>query len=395
MYQSKLRFARACARVKTGNPTHHSETTAQETNDMAHFFTLDSQDRISVLYIASNGEARVGLYFADSPMSMRAEGGPGRPEVRVVRGNGQAKERSSATRILNETWWDLSGLREGSVIRAFQGDKPFTPELPVRYFYGNPPPYPSVETIKDRLSQRLIDIDLDGHIERVVTVSDVVGEGILFVPSDPDRLTHEVQATGLFHHDDRANIWGQLAALATEGEGYREISTPSLHIAISDKLCSVHIDSYAFMIRGPDGLTVISPDVPQHILDELFVRKPMPWLRRHWMFGASVLQTLHPVLPNSTNNYALRFGWRIDLGGSGNADFAHSVPRLRLETTLGVGDQADRWHHSAELRLASGGDPDQDPDWTLTVRVEEGCRDILCRADHFSSFGLVLKGKMP
>jgi hypothetical protein len=378
-------------RAGWGNTNDDLALTSAEDNAMAHFFTLDSADRIDTLYISSDGEARLGLDSANSPLSMRPGGGSGRPDVRVVRGNGRVKERSSATKVLNETWWDLSKLDEGSAIRAFQGDKPITPELPVRYFYH----LPAYENINRRLRQHTINIDLDDYIERVVTVSDVVGEGILFVPTNAVRFAEAVQSSGVFHHDDRANIWGRLAASATVGEGYREISTPSLHVAISDSLCSVHIDSYAFVIHGPDGLTVISPDVPQHILDELFLRKPMPWLRRHWRFGASVLQTLHPVLPTSFNNYAFRFGWRIDLGGSGNLDYARGVPRLRLETTWGPRDRTNRWNHSAELRVASGGDPERDPDWTLTVRVEAGCRDVLCRGDHYSSVGLVLKGKVP
>jgi hypothetical protein len=358
---------------------------------MAHFYMLDSAYPIKALYISSSGDARFGMYVTNSAMGMRAQSGTGRAEARLVRGSGRIKERSFATHSVGETTWDGEGLDQTTVIRGFMGDTPCTEELPVMHFSK----VPAIQSAIKRLGSPLIKIDLDSHVARTMDVSDIVGEGILFAPTDPERLTKELTTCGMFHHDDRANIWGRLAASATVGEGYREISTPSLHFAVSEKACSVHVDSYAFMVQGPEGIAVISPDVGQHIVDELFFRKPMPWMRRHSLFAASVLQALHPVLPNSTNNYAFRFGLRLDLGGSGNLDIKRGVPRLTLETTIGPLDKTNRWHHSAELRVLSGGSSDRDPDYVLTVKVDAGCRDVLCRGDHQSSVGLILKGKVP
>lgn len=356
---------------------------------MAHFFTLDSDDRIKTLYISSTGEARVGLFMPVGLMEMRSAGG-GRPYLHVVRGNGTAKSWTVSSNV-NESWWDVTNLDEGSVIRAFQGDKPITDELPVRRYHK----IPAIQSVQQRLSHRRIKIDLDSHVERILSVSDIVGEGIVFAPTDPDRLKKEIEDSGMFHHDDRTIVSGKVAALATIGEGYREISTPSLHVAISDKLCSVHIDSYAFLLHGRGGIAEITPDVGQHTLDELVFRLPAAWLRRKSPFLASILQGLHPVLPNSTNEYALRFGLRFTPGASHNLDLMRGVPRLMFESTIGPLDRKNRWQHSVELRLASGGDADRDPDWVLTAKVVAGCKDILGRGDHEKSIGLIFKGKMP
>jgi hypothetical protein len=229
----------------------------------------------------------------------------------------------------------------------------------------------------------------------VMNISDIVGEGVAFKPVDADALKRAIERSGIFHHDDRATIWGAAAASATIGEGYREISTPSLHVAISQDLCSVHIDAYSFMIHGPDGTAIISPDVGQHIVDELLFRKPAPWLRRHSAFAASVLQALHPVLPNSLNNYNPALGLRFDLGASGNLDIARGVPRLRLQATRRfASDAPNNWQYSAELRVATGGDAERDPDWKLTVKADLACRDVRC-SDHHFMVGLWFSGKLP
>ena len=160
-------------------------------------------------------------------------------------------------------------------------------------------------------------------------------------------------------------------------------------MAVSGGISSVHIDSYAFMIQGPNGEIVISPDVGQHIFDELLFRMPMPWLRRKGMpFLASVLQALHPVLPNSTNRYSPILGLRIAVGGSPNRDLRTGVPRFTFESTYNVGlNTTRRFNHEATLRLVTGGNADRSPDWVLSLKGQMTCRDALCK-DHQENVGL-------
>lgn len=232
-------------------------------------------------------------------------------------------------------------------------------------------------------------IDLDSHIDYVCYASEIVGEGIAFRPKSAGEFKTAITDTQLFHHDDRSDHFGKLAASATVGEGYREVSTPSLHVAISGGISSVHIDSYAFMIHGANGEYIISPDVGQHIFDELLFRMPMPWLRRKGLpFLASVLQALSPMLPNSTNRYSPIVGLRVSVGGTGNRDLRSGLPRFVFESTYNVGfDTQRRVQHGATLRLLTGGNPDRAPDWTLSLKAQYSCRDLLCR-DHQETVGL-------
>lgn len=359
---------------------------------MAHFFTVDSSDRVnrlSTLYIASSGEARIGLSLGGG-LSIRGTGATGSPYAHIVRGSGKVKPRIG-TPTGTETWWDLSNLDETSVIRGFQGSTPITDELPVKHFLR----VPALQSISHQLARVGIGVNLDQEIERVVSASEVVGEGIEFVPSNFESLSDQIGGNAHFHHDDRSNVFGRLAASATKGEGYREINTPSLHFAISPRICSVHLDSYAFMVHGPNGDYIIAPDSGIHIFDELLFRMPMPWLRNNAPYAAAVLSVLHPVLPNSTNNYAFRFGLRMTLGGSGNLDYKRGMPLLTLESTYGPLDPRKRWIHRAQLRFATVGNPDRAPDLALTVNLEAGCSDVLCRNDPAKTVGLMLSGRVP
>jgi hypothetical protein len=357
---------------------------------MAHFFIADSATRINTLYISSSGEARVGLALGGA-LSIRSSGGTGSPNVVVVQGRGFARQGPRTPSSPRETMWDLSGLDETSVIRGFRDSTPVTDELPVKHFLR----LPASRSISRQLARVGIGIDLDQEIERVISASEVVGEGVEFYPTNFERLADALSRNNHFHHDDRGNIFGRLAASATKGEGYREINTPSLHFAVSPNLCSVHLDSYAFMVRGPNGDYIIAPDAGQHIFDELLFRMPMPWLRNNAPFAAAVLSRLHPVLPNSTNNFAFRFGLRLTLGGSGNLDYKTGMPLLTFESTIGPLSDKNRWNHSAQLRLLNVGNPDRTPDLTLTVRAEAACSDLLCRNDSAKTIGLLLKGTVP
>ncbi|MEP6848054.1 MAG: hypothetical protein ABI999_04295 [Acidobacteriota bacterium] len=125
---------------------------------------------------------------------------------------------------------------------------------------------------------------------------------------------------------------------------------------------------------------IIGPDAGQHIVDELWFRLPMTWLRRHDMpFIASVLQALHPVLPNSLNGYQPRLGIRVELGGA-TSDFRKGSARLTFETTVDFTLSAsERIRSVGTLRLLSGGDPNRSPDWVLGPQGQVSCRDLLCK----------------
>jgi hypothetical protein len=154
----------------------------------------------------------------------------------------------------------------------------------------------------------------------------------------------------------------------------------------------VHIDSYAFQFHHPDGTVIIGPDAGQHIVDELWFRLPMTWLRRKNMpFMASVLQALHPVLPNSLNGYKPRFGIRVEVGGTKARDLRSGSPRFSFEATVDFTlTTTQRFHSAAELRLFSGGNPDRNPDWVLSLKAEAACADAGCK-DHFENVGLYFK----
>jgi hypothetical protein len=285
--------------------------------------------------------------------------------------------------------WNVTDLAPGSSIVAVDGSKQILAQIPVKRFTEAK----SYSPINERLNGRGMKIDLDSHIDYICYASDTLGEGIFFRPKSVGEFSTAITDTQFFHHDNRSDPFGRMAASATTGEGYREVSTPSLHVAIHETIASVHIDSYAFMLIGPDGEYVIGPDAGQHIFDELLFRMPMSWLRRKNMtFLASVLQVLHPVLPNSTNRYNSIIGLRAAFGGSRKRDLRAGVPRLLLESTYNWGSSANnrRWNHEATLRIASGGNTDRGPDWILGLKGQVSCGDVLCQ-DHQETVGLFLK----
>jgi hypothetical protein len=350
---------------------------------MASFYNLETSEPVRVMYFTTSRKGAVVLKSAaPGAFSMRST------KVYVANGpGGTATAEPSLDPARGETWWKFTGLAEGQNIVAADGDGKILAQIPVK-------PLSSLDSYKSivrRFNSRGMKIDLDSHIEYVCYASEIVGEGVAFRPKSAAEFKAAITDTQLFHHDDRADPFGKVAAAATIGQGYREVSTPSLHVAISDLVSSVHIDSYAFMLYGPDGTFVISPDVGQHIFDELLFRMPMTWLRKKNMpFLASVLQALHPVLPNSTNRYSPILGLRVTLGETPNRDLKTGVPRFNFESTIDVGRGTDRrLRHEATLRLAAGGNPERSPDWVLSLKAKYECRDAFCR-DHQESVGLFL-----
>jgi hypothetical protein len=347
---------------------------------MASFYNLETNEPITTMYIGSSRKGNVALRYTSSLISMRA------PQVSVANGPGTASQVAMVGTGLSR--WSFTNLTVGSSIVAKDGSGKILLQIPVRSFADAK----SYAPISRRLNSRGMKIDLDDYIDYVCYASDVLGEGIYFRPKNAVDFKAAITDTQLFHHDDRSDPFGRMAASATVGEGYREVSTPSLHVAVHESVSSVHIDSYAFMLLSPQGEYVIGPDVGQHIFDELLFRLPMTWLRQKNMpFIASVLQALHPVLPNSTNRYSSIIGMRVTLGGSPRRDLRAGVPRLLFESTYDWGPHSQqRWNHDVMLRLYTGGSTDRGPDWIFGLKGEVSCGDVECR-DRQETVGLFLK----
>lgn len=348
---------------------------------MASFYNLETNEPVTTLYIGSSRNGNVVLKFETSLSMMRE------PTVTVANGPGEAKPVAMAGKGVSR--WRFTNLVPGSSIVALDGNSKILAQIPVRSVRD----VKSYAPINARLQGRNMRINLDEHIDYVCYASDTLGEGIYFRPKSVGLFQSAIVDAQMFHHDDRSDPFGHLAASATVGEGYREVSTPSLHVAVHETICSVHIDSYAFMLQNVDGEYVIGPDVGQHIFDELLFRMPMSWLRRkHLPFIASVLQALHPVLPNSTNRYSSIIGMRVALGGHPQRDLRAGAPRLLFESTYDWGPSANsrRWNHEATLNVYTGGNKDRGPDWVVGFKGKVSCGDIECK-DRDESVGLFLK----
>ncbi|NJM52504.1 MAG: hypothetical protein HC846_03365, partial [Blastocatellia bacterium] len=123
-------------------------------------------------------------------------------------------------------------------------------------------------------------IKIGEHIDSMIEIGRTISEGITFKPISSLSLRMDIAFTKMdknsgqlaFHWDDR-KVWVyKLAALATDGEGYREIGTPSLHCAISDEKCNIHIDEFGFIALLPSGESYLTPSLVRHIGDELIYR---------------------------------------------------------------------------------------------------------------------------
>lgn len=346
---------------------------------MTSFYNAETSEPIKVMYISSSGNGNVVVRSPPVGMSMR------KPEVIVANGQGVAEPALRLNAPTGDYRWSFKGLTPGASIVVLDSKSNILGQIPVKRLDEAG----SYKWIMKRFNSRGMKIDLDSYIDYVCYASDILGEGISFRPKNYAEFKTDITDTQLFHHDDRSDFFGKKAASATIGEGYREVSTPSLHVAISSEISSVHIDSYAFQFHAPDGTIIIGPDAGQHIVDELWFRLPMTWLRRKNMpFMASVLQALHPVLPNSLNGYVPRFGIRVELGGTPGRDLRSGAPRFSFEATVDFTlTTMQRLHSAATLRLLSGGNSDKSPDWVLSLQAQYACQDFLCK-DHQESVGL-------
>lgn len=189
--------------------------------------------------------------------------------------------------------------------------------------------------IADRFLRFRPQILIGQHIEKMIKIGRTVSEGIEFVAKSSNTLqlaivstrTQEDSRLQAFHWDNR-KIWiHALAALATDGEGYREIGTPGLHCAIGKVKCSVHIDEFGFVGRGANGGTYFTPECVRHVVDELVWRAILrPKLIKGLQLAlpsqlaepaAQLLDRTYIITPSAANNYNLagnKFKPRLGVG---------------------------------------------------------------------------------
>jgi hypothetical protein len=204
-------------------------------------------------------------------------------------------------------------------------------------YYSNKPVY---KAISDRFLSFRPQIKIGEHIDTMKEIGRTISEGITFVPKNSSMLRFAIATTRInekdvfpaFHWDNR-KIWiNKLAALFTDGEGYREIGTPSLHCAIGKEECSVHIDEFGFVERGRNGGTYFNPESFRHIFDELTWRAIVrPQIIKGLQLALPVqlsepasklLDKTYLVLPSAENNYDFKnVNLRVDGSTLQGSDF--------------------------------------------------------------------------
>lgn len=197
--------------------------------------------------------------------------------------------------------------------------------------------HPVYRAIRNRF-RMLYHIEIDDHIASVQKVYWRTEEGFDFVPRDARAWTQALQAAGFVHdlRDKHLGIIpsvGFFAALATAGEGYREPGSPSLHCAVADSMCKVHLDNVGFVLTG------YGPDAGQHIIDELgwqtYVVAPLANIS---LPLASALARLHPVVPNSRQFRPFsEVGVQFDLFSARSRDQQTQL-RLTIDVTHACSD---------------------------------------------------------
>lgn len=348
---------------------------------MARFFDNETKQPVKVIYISSSRKGYVVLQEGGSLMDTRRK-----PMQVVLHGPGKVTKGVATNPGTNESTWFFTDLEAGTNVIAMEGEK-IVAKIPVEYLHD----LGSYKAILARIGTRLLNIDLDSHIEYVYWGSKELNEGIYFRAKSVGQFHQAIDDARQFQLDDRADPIGALAAFATVGKGYREISTPSLHVAIHERVCSIHIDSFAFLIASPYGGTVIQPDALQHILDELILRMPMAWFRRKGLtWAAAVMQSIHSVLPNSSNQYSPQLGLRIEVGRKPDQNWIKGTPDIYLESTYNLSSKD--FKHELSVQLLHGKKGQRDPDWVLSAKAIVTCPTANC-ANHLEMVGLYLTGR--
>lgn len=211
--------------------------------------------------------------------------------------------------------------------------------------------HPVFEQIARRMLQFTPRINLLDYIDEMTEVGRTHSEGVTFRPKNHRGFRSAVSMARKgtrkgFHWDDR-KVWvNSLAALFTDGEGYREIGQPSLHVAIGAEKCNVHLDEFGFVAIGPDGRPYFTPESLPHVGDELvyraIIRPQLVWGLNKALpefLAAPALELLdhsYVVLPNLDSRYGFDINnrWKPRVG-MGLKFKPHEKVELRFEYTCG------------------------------------------------------------
>jgi len=159
-------------------------------------------------------------------------------------------------------------------------------------------------------------IDLRKHVKSIAKVNPTINAGFDFIAVDAAKWAATLQARG-FQPDSRERTLGilpsvgSIAALATHGQGFRENSEPSLHCAVAEDYCNVHLDNVGIRLGNYNA------NAPQHVADELLWQdKILPAMLK---IGISphlvdLLRRVHPVVPNLRQVTAVTKEWQPRVG---------------------------------------------------------------------------------
>jgi hypothetical protein len=108
-----------------------------------------------------------------------------------------------------------------------------------------------------------------------------------------------------FRLDRDRGEWSN-AYSALFGKDPRPLDITSLHFAVSRERVNVHIDETGFVFEAADGALTVGPNFAHHAVNELVWKTMLPispWMAEH----------IDLILPNSANDFLLRFGMSVDL----------------------------------------------------------------------------------
>ena len=180
-------------------------------------------------------------------------------------------------------------------------------------------------------------IKIADHIDTMTKLGVRIGQGFSFVPNDMKDLRDLIVSHRNFRKDNTKNFCDYVAALATKGEGFREIGAPSLHCQITDSKFHVHLDMFGFVAIGPDGKKYFTPDAIQHIIDELGWAKLVEILDEKAPPLGQLFGRVHLVVPNTKNRFNQGMDGKIDLAAGAKFNLYESKNwTLAIEKTVSL-----------------------------------------------------------
>lgn len=105
-----------------------------------------------------------------------------------------------------------------------------------------------------------------------------------------------------FRRDKYAPVWDDQGS-GRFGDSIIQQDNSSLHCAVADSVCNIHIDETGFVLEGPTGDIIVGPNMLRHGFVELFYKTT---IKEKLNLPSWVVETFYPVI-GSTNN-GLNFG---------------------------------------------------------------------------------------